>query len=178
MNYPFTVEGEALTNGRAPNILARISDTVAPITSSAFTIAQSSLANLSKDWLLIRFLASMYGANRFLQNSNNAACSINAIAAQLGVSHDIATTEYASVINRVTGEVSPGGNFTVNQEGILNDFKIRQKFGGFANLPADFDVSAALTPGYGKLIDYVLRDAAVALYKWKPYHGNCSSSSG
>ncbi|KAH6651456.1 hypothetical protein BKA67DRAFT_537333 [Truncatella angustata] len=177
LNYPFTVESEALTDGSAPNILARISDTVAPITSSAFTVAQSKVADSSEASLVVRFLASMYGANKFLRYSINAECSISAIAAQLGVSQDIAKTEYASVVDSFTGEVSPGGNFTVSEEGILNDFEIRQKFGGFANLAADFDVDEALTPGTGKLIDYALRDEAVALFLDSPYYGNCTCSN-
>ncbi|ETS74346.1 hypothetical protein PFICI_14212 [Pestalotiopsis fici W106-1] len=174
LTYPFTVEGEALPQGSAPNILARISDTVAPITSSAFTVGEANIEDPSESSLVVRFLAAMYGANQFLQNSANSACSIGAIEAQLGLSQDVATTEYASVVNSLTGEISPGGNFTVSQEGIMNDFAIRQKFGGFASLPANFDVDEALAPGPGKLIDYTLRDAAVALFLQNPYYSNCT----
>lgn len=175
LTYPFTAEGQALPEGSAPNILARISDTVAPITSSAFTVGQANIEDPDESSLVVRFLAAMYGANQFLQNSANAACSIGAIAAQLGVSQDVAATEYASVVNNLTGEVSPGGNFTVSQEGVRNDFTIRQEFGGFASLPANFDVDEALAPGPGKLIDYILRDAAVALFLQNPYFSNCTS---
>jgi hypothetical protein len=175
LTYPFTAEGQALPEGSAPNILARISDTVAPITSSAFTVGQANIEDPSESSLVVRFLAAMYGANQFLQDSANSVCSIGAIAAQLGVSQDVAATEYASVINNLTGEVSPGGNFTVSQEGVRNDFTIRQEFGGFASLPADFDVDEALAPGPGKLIDYTLRDAAVNLFLQNPYYSNCTS---
>ncbi|KAF7531916.1 hypothetical protein G7054_g8438 [Neopestalotiopsis clavispora] len=175
LTYPFTAEGQALPEGSAPNILARISDTVAPITSSAFTVGQANIEDPYESSLVVRFLAAMYGANQFLQKSANSACSIGAIAAQLGVSQDVATTEYASVVNNLTGEVSPGGNFTVSQEGVRNDFTIRQEFGGFASLPADFDADEALAPGPGKLIDYTLRDAAVALSLQNPYYSNCTS---
>ncbi|KAH8660196.1 hypothetical protein BX600DRAFT_513822 [Xylariales sp. PMI_506] len=176
LNYPFTVEGEALQSAGqgGPNILARVADVISPITSSAFTVRESSLSNATESALLTRFLASMYAANLFLLDPSNKACSISAIAAQLGVDTDVATTEYASVVNTTTGEVSPGGNFTVNQVGILNDVSVREQFGGFASVAADFDFAAALVPGSGQLIDYTIRDAAVALYELYPIKSNCT----
>lgn len=161
LNYPFTVESQALPAGQAPNILARVSDYIAPITSSAFTIRESSLADKVKSALLKRFIASMYAANRFLVNPANARCSVKAIAKQLGVSLDVARREYASVTNKVSGEVSPGGDFTFNEEGLLNDVMVRSTFGGFSSVSADFNFTEALQPGKGKLIDYSIRDAAV-----------------
>ncbi|KAG8156949.1 hypothetical protein KVR01_013171 [Diaporthe batatas] len=161
LNYPFTVESQALPAGQAPNILARVSDYIAPITSSAFTIRESSLSDKAKSALLQRFIASMYAANRFLVNPANARCSVKAIANQLGVGLDVAWKEYVSVTNPVSGEVSPGGNFTFNEEGLLNDVMVRSTFGGFSSVPAGFDFTQALQPGKGKLIDYSIRDAAV-----------------
>lgn len=176
LNYPFTVQGQALPEGQAPNILARVSDVVAPITSSAFTIRESSLSDPTKTELLTRFLASMYAANRFLLKPKNTNCAINAIATQLGISSDIAEAEYASVIDEMTGEVSPGGNFTVNREGIMNVVEVRKELGGFGGVAEDFDFAEALQPGPGKLIDYSVRDAAVALYASKPLISNCTIS--
>lgn len=161
LTYPFTVESQSLPAGQAPNVLARVSDYIAPITSSAFTIRQSSLSDKTKSALLTRFLASMYAANRYLLNPANAKCSVKAIASQLGVSSDVARKEYASVTNPVSGEISPGGNFTFNEEGLLNDVMVRSSFGGFSSLPDDFNFTEALQPGKGKLIDYTIRDAAV-----------------
>ena len=46
LTYPFTIEGSALPAGQAPNILARISDFVAPITSTAFNMTQLNGMNL------------------------------------------------------------------------------------------------------------------------------------
>jgi hypothetical protein len=103
----------------------------------------------------------MYAANRFLINPANARCSVGAIAKQLGVGLDVARKEYASVTNPLSGEVSPGGDFTFNKEGLLNDVMVRSSFGGFSSLPEDFNFSQALQPGKGKLIDYSIRDAAV-----------------
>lgn len=176
--YPLTIQGEALQGGIAPNILARISDYIAPITSSSFMVRESSLSNQTETSPLTRFVASMLAANRFLHEPRNANCSISAIAAQLGVSEDVAAQEYASVTNSVSGEVSPGGNFTVNLEGALNDVTVREDFDGFSGLPAGFDFANALDPGEGRLIDYSVRDAAVRLYEETKaaWSGNCSVS--
>lgn len=163
LTYPFTVESQSLPAGQAPNVLARVSDYIAPITSSAFTIRQSSLSDQAKSALLTRFLASMYAASRFLLNPANARCSVKAIAGQLGVSLDVAKKEYASATNALSGEISPGGNFMFNEEGLLNDVMVRSSFGGFSGVADDFNFTEALQPGTGKLIDYSIRDAAIAL---------------
>lgn len=174
LNYPFTVQGEALPSGQAPNILKRVSEVLAPITSSAFTVRESSLRDKTESGLLTRFLAAMYAANKLLLNTKAKPCAINAIAAQLKVSKAVASSEYASVVDAVTGEVSPGGDFTVNPTGIMNDVLVRQSFGGFGGVAAGFDFAAALVPGPGQLIDYSIRDAAVALYESRPVTGNCT----
>ncbi|QYS99921.1 NMT1 domain-containing protein [Trichoderma simmonsii] len=176
LTYPFAVEGDALAPGQAPNILARISDVVAPVTSSAFTIRQSSLSNKAENALLTRFMASMYAANKFLLNPKNKPCSIQALVKQLGVSQAVATQEYASATNLLSGEVSPPLNdFTVNPTGIMNDVDIRKQFGGFS-VPATFNFAKALVPGVGKLIDYSIKNAAVEQYKKHPLTGNCTQS--
>ncbi|KAL7965077.1 hypothetical protein HDV63DRAFT_398152 [Trichoderma sp. SZMC 28014] len=173
LTYPFTAEGEALPTGEAPNILARISDVIAPVTSSAFTIREPSLSNRTETALLTRFMTSMLAANRFLLNPKNKACSIQAIAQQLGVSQAIATQEYGSATNPISGEISPPLNdFTVNQTGIMNDVVIRSKFGGFT-VASGFNFTEALIPGHGKLIDYSVKNAAVAEYHRRPFKGNC-----
>ncbi|KAB5513291.1 hypothetical protein GE09DRAFT_981037 [Coniochaeta sp. 2T2.1] len=148
LNYPFTKQATGL------NTLARVSDVVTPITSSAFTVSRTSEpVTLS--------MAAMYAANMRAK-----ACSIRAIAAQLGVAISVAASEYASATGPLTGEVS-GGNFTVNPAGIMNDVLVRQELGGFV-VPAGFDFAGALVPGAGRLIDYSIRDAAVALYNQQP----------
>ncbi|KAK2603058.1 hypothetical protein N8I77_009542 [Diaporthe amygdali] len=166
LNYPFTVESQSLPAGEAPNVLARVSDYVAPITSSAFTVRESSLSNKTESALLARFLASMYAANRYLLNPANANCSVRAIAKQLGVSTDVAWQEYTSVTDPVSGEISPAGDFTFNMEGLLNDVMVRSSFGGFSSISDDFNFTEALQPGTGKLIDYSVRNAAVDLW-WR-----------
>jgi len=116
----------------------------------------------------------MYAANKFLLTKKFHKCSIKAIAAQLDVSHAVAKTEYQSVINKVSGEVSPGGDFTVNQVGIMNDVEVRQKAGGFS-VPAGFDFKAALKPGTGKLIDYSIRNKAVKKENKHPLSVTCDT---
>jgi hypothetical protein len=117
----------------------------------------------------------MYAANKFLLNPKNKACSIQAIAHQLGVSQAIATQEYISATNSVSGEISPPRNdFTVNQTGIMNDVVIRNKFGGFTVAPG-FNFTEALIPGTGKLIDYSIKNAAIAEHHKLHLSGNCTT---
>ena len=176
LTYPFTIEGESLPMGQAPVILERVSDLVVPITSTAFTISEPTLQNSTKVSLLTRFLAAMFGANQFLLDPNRKSCSIQAIASQDNLTTDVATQEYASAISNLTGEVSPGSNFTVNLEGITNVIDVRTDFDGFSGLPSDFNWTAALQAGPGNLIDYNVRDMAVQLFNESPYFGNCTLS--
>lgn len=165
LNYPFTVESQSLADEtQEPTILARISDYVAPITSSAFTVVESSVANATQAALLARFLASMHAANAFLLDPTTKDCAIAAIAAELDITTDVAAEEYASVTDSVSGEIAPDGWFEVNQEGIMNDVAVRLQFGGFSSLSSDFDFAAALEAGTGNLIDYAVLDAAKDVY--------------
>jgi hypothetical protein len=175
LTYPFTVEGEALPAGKAPNVLARVSDVISPVTSSSFITNTSFVTSATKKPLLTRFVASMYAANKRLLDPKYKPCAITAIQQQLNVTKAVATQEYASAINTLTGEVSPDGMFTVNPTGITNDVLVRQEFGGFASAPANFNFTQALIPGPGKLIDYSIRDAAVQSVAQHPLPGNCTS---
>lgn len=163
--YPFTAEGEVLAASQRPNVLAQVVDYVNPVSSSAFTVRESALNDCAESDLLVRFVSAMYAANLFLQDPSNEQCATSAIAKQLQVSTTVAQLEYTAATNSETGEVSPGGNFTVNQLGLLNVIAVREEFGGFSQLPSDFNFTAAITPGPGRLIDYAIRDAAVASLK-------------
>ncbi|KAI1629387.1 hypothetical protein EDD37DRAFT_49426 [Exophiala viscosa] len=161
--YPFTSESIVLPNATRPNILASISDFIEPITSSAFTIRTANLNNGTTRSLARTFTAAMYAANLYLADSDNKNASIGAIAKQLNVSTTAATSAYKSATDSITGETSsPGGNFTVNRQGILNIIDVRSQFGGFNSTPAHFNFAEAILPGTGKLIDYSLRDEALA----------------
>ncbi|PQE07750.1 pe_pgrs family protein [Rutstroemia sp. NJR-2017a BVV2] len=173
--YPFTAEGQVLPSGQAPNILAAVSQFVSPISSSAFTTSQAALSDPAKVDKLTRFMAAMYAANLYLFQNGNQHCSIAAIQAVLGVSKDVAKLEYAAATDSVTGEVSTNGNFTVNQNGLLNVINVRSQFNGFSNLASSYDFVSAIVPGVGKLIDYTIRDAAVAALKSSLLQTKCKN---
>lgn len=161
-----------LAASRKPNVLEDVSAVVNPISSSAFTTRESALSNGEKTNLLTRFISAMYAANLFLQNPKNKACATSAIAKQLQVTDEVAELEYTAATNSDTGEVS-GGNFTVNEQGLMNVIAVREEFGGFSGLPVDFNFTAAIVPGTGKLIDYSIRDAAVKALKDNLLHTEC-----
>lgn len=173
LTYPFTAYGEALPDGKALNILARISDFIAPYTSDAFTIAEDALTNTTVRNITTRFIAAMHDANTYLASTNPHAqnCSIKALAAQYNISTALAQTEYAAATNPLSGEVTTGqmGNFTVDRIGLLNVIDIRNQFAGFGSVPKGFDFVEAIKPGTGKLIDYSILEAALAISKkFKP----------
>lgn len=162
LTYPFTAYGEVLPVAQKPNILARVSTFEIPISSSAFTVAQSALSDCDKSDLLVRFLSAMYAANLYLADFQNKECATKAIENQLNITSATAALEYIAATNLTTGEISPDKKFTVNQVGLNNIIAVREEFGGFS-VPSDFDFTAATTPGTGKLIDYSLRDKAVLM---------------
>ena len=104
----------------------------------------------------------MYAANLYLNNPSNQNCSTQAIQAQLNVTTATAALEYAAATNATSGEVSPDGKFSVNQEGLSNIIAVREEFGGFS-VGSDFNFTAATEPGSEKLINYSLRDRAVEI---------------
>ncbi|RDW63713.1 hypothetical protein BP6252_11258 [Coleophoma cylindrospora] len=165
LTYPFTAEGEGLSSAKRPNVLARISDFVNPVSSTALTVSQSSIGNSNKTNIITRFVAAMYAANLYLQDPTKKNCTLKAISRQLNVSSTVAQLEYTAATNNSSGEVGVGGNFTVNLQGALNIIGVRKKFGGFSSLSPDFDFTSALVPGHGKLIDYSIRDAAIKILK-------------
>ena len=165
LTYPFTAEGSILVASQRPNILAWVSDFIAPFSSSAFTVRQAALSDSAKTDILNRFLASFYAANQYLADPAHVNYSVNAIARQLNISRDVAALEYQAATNPISGEVSPGSNFTVNRQGLLNVIDVRSQFGGFSGVPVEFNFAEAIIPGPGKLVDYSVRDAAIALVK-------------
>lgn len=163
--YPFTAEGKVLDASEKPNILATVSEFVNPVSSSAFTTSQAALSDPTQVDKLTRFISAMYAANLYLLNSTNQACTTSAIANQLGVTAEVAALEYTSATSSSSGEISVGNNFTVSSTGLINVIDVRQEFGGFSSLSSSYDFMDAIAPGTGKLIDYTIRDAAVAALK-------------
>jgi hypothetical protein len=171
--YPFTAMGEVLPLQQRPNILARVSDIVGPISSSAFTVSETALNNCSKSDLMGRFIGAMYTASIILLDPSKKTCSIQAIQNQLNVTTNTALLEYAAAINPIYGEISPDRKFTVNQAGLNTIIAVREKFGGFASLPPTFNFSLATTPGTGNLIDYSIRDKVVASLNYELLNSVC-----
>jgi hypothetical protein len=165
LTYPFTGfanAAELVDVHENPTILARISDFILPVSSTALTVSSASLANTTQRALITRVLASMYAANKFLAEPNNQACSVSAISKELNVTSAVALGEYLAATDAATGETSAGqGIFEVDRQGLLNVIDVRAQFGGFANLPVGFDFVAGISPGVGQLIDYSVRDQVV-----------------
>jgi hypothetical protein len=126
-------------------------------------VREAALSDPAKRALLVRFLAASHQANLFLAAPANRACATRAIGAQLGVSAATAASEYAAATDPLTGEVGPPAAFNVSRQGLLNVIDVRGQFGGFAGAGDGFDFADAIVPGAGKLIDYQLRDEAVAV---------------
>lgn len=164
LTYPFTSEASVVSGSQRPNILAKVSDFIQPFTSSAFTVRNEALNDTTGTGreIIRTFMAAMYSANLFLANPAYQNCSIAAIATQLNVSSTAAAAAYGSATDSFTGETSsPGGNFTVDRQGLLNVIDVRSQFDGFSTVPAGFNYAEAILPGPGKLIDYSVRDEAL-----------------
>jgi hypothetical protein len=114
----------------------------------------------------------MYAANLYLNNVHNKNCTLKAIQNQLNITSTTALLEYAAATNLVSGEISPGKNFTVSQAGLENIIAVREEFGGFS-VASNFSFAAAIAPGTGQLIDYSIRDKAVAALKRKLLYTKC-----
>lgn len=126
----------------------------------------------AKAALLTKFLTAMLEANIYLADPKRKACVIGAIAAQLNISRSVARAEYAAATDPVTGEVAQD-TFEVSRQGLLNVIDLRAQFGGFAGTGAAFDFVDAITPGLGKLVDYTLRDRALAAFEKVKVPGKC-----
>ncbi|KAK4909039.1 hypothetical protein LTR49_022138 [Elasticomyces elasticus] len=162
LTYPFTSEARDAPEAQRPIVLASVSDFIQPFTSSAFTVREDALEDIAQRALIRTFMAAMYSANQYLATPARQGCSIEAIQDQLKVSITVAKSAYLSATDPLTGETSPGGNFTVNRQGLQNVIDVRSQFGGFASVPAGFNFDKAIVPGLGKLIDYSARDEALA----------------
>lgn len=172
LTYPYTemALSQSQSQGWPINILARASDYVQPFVSNAFTAAQGSIRNgtASRDeivrFVAAMYVAKMYVANLFLLDAENEACVSAALQKQLNVSATVAGAEYKAATDLISGETGSATNFTFNRQGLLNVLDFRCQSDGFAaiNNGESFNVINALGPGTGKLIDYSVRDEAVA----------------
>ncbi|KAH6652070.1 hypothetical protein BKA67DRAFT_593694 [Truncatella angustata] len=167
LTYPFTEFARALPSGQRPTILARVSDFIQPFSSSAITVAEASLSDTSKRDTLKRFWAALYAASTYLATPENQDCAVKAIGKQLNVTSSVAQAEYAAATDATSGEsISVAGGFNVSRQGLLNVIDVRGQFGGFASIAKErgFDFVEAIEPGVGKMIDYSVKDEALAAY--------------
>ncbi|KAH8075861.1 hypothetical protein BXZ70DRAFT_1054419, partial [Cristinia sonorae] len=167
LTFPFSKPVHTLSTAASPPlpILARISDFVAPFFSNALTIRSDNAdpsSNPSSP--LVRTVAALLAANRFLANPSNRECAVRAIAKDNGISHALAEQEYVSATNPVSGETGQV-DFDTSRLGLLNVIDIRMLAGGFAQVGKEFDFVSAIEPGPGLLLDLRVRDAALKLVK-------------
>jgi len=172
LEYPFTQQATALSPPTP--ILARISDFVAPFLSSALTIRSES-ADPSSNPTLVRGVAALLGANRFLADPANRECAVRAIAKENQMSHTLAEAEYVAATNPVSGEISQV-NFEPSSLGLLNVIDVRMLMDGFTQVDPSFDFVEAIQPGPGLLLDLRVRDAALGVVK-EIKSGSCPIAS-
>ncbi|KAK6415769.1 hypothetical protein LTR95_017543, partial [Oleoguttula sp. CCFEE 5521] len=121
LTYPFTSEARDAYEPQRPIILASVADFIQPFTSSAFTVREAALQNGTQRAIVRTFMTAMYSANQYLATPARQGCSIEAIKNQLNVSITVAKSAYLAATNSLTGETSsPGANFAVNRQGLLN----------------------------------------------------------
>ncbi|CAG8962270.1 hypothetical protein HYFRA_00005325 [Hymenoscyphus fraxineus] len=167
LTYPFTQFIQALPLSERPTILARVSDVIQPLSSSAITVAESSLSNDLKRDVLIRFFAALYAANKYLARPENKNCATRAIQRQLNVTEEVAKGEYAAATDPISGEsINSATNFNVSRQGLLNVIDVRAQFGGLSGIAngEGFDYVQAIEPGIGRMIDYSVRNEAIRTY--------------
>jgi len=161
LTYPFT----ALASATSPPlpILARVSDFVAPFFSTAITIRTSDAdPSTNPSSPVIRFVAAVLGASRFLSDPSNQACATRAIVIENDFIDAVAAAEYTAALDPVSGETSQV-DFAPSQLGLLNVIDVRMLSAGFVQAGPSFDFVEAIVPGDGMLLDLRVRDAALQL---------------
>ncbi|KAI1839980.1 hypothetical protein JX266_013809 [Neoarthrinium moseri] len=167
LTYPFTQLAQGLLPGERPIILARASDFIEPLSSTAITVAESSLSNGPKRNIIKRFVAALYASGSYLAATENEDCAVQAIMEQLNVTREVAQLEYVAATSPISGEsTNPESNLNVSKQGLWNVIDVRSQFGGFATIAngEGFDFVEATQPGVGNMIDYSLRDDVLRTY--------------
>ncbi|KAF4547891.1 Hypothetical protein D9617_34g040710 [Elsinoe fawcettii] len=164
LTWPFSAYADALPAAQRLNVLTRVSDLIAPYTSTCVTASGPGLANPVTRDKIVRFTAALLDANRFLASSDkrDQECARKVITRFLNVTEAVGRAEYEAITDEVTGEITRGqkGNLTVDQVGTVNVINERLEFGAFPNVTRGFDFVEAIRPGRGKVVDdSVLREA-------------------
>lgn len=123
INYPFAAQL------RAPvEVLARAEDYFYPYQGGAFTVRHDYSA--SHPDTIIRFLRAIIDGGEFARRRQNRETVVAHIAAELGVSNEIAGRELDASLDRQTGE-NPRAK--IDKQALIGTIELRQEFGGFTS---------------------------------------------
>jgi ABC-type nitrate/sulfonate/bicarbonate transport system substrate-binding protein len=121
INYPFAAQL------RAPvEVLARAEDYVFPYQGGAFTVRHEYSA--SHPETITSFLRAIIAGGDFARRPENRAAVLAHIAAELGVSAEIAARELDASLDPDTGE-NPLAR--LDKQALIGTIELRQEFGGF-----------------------------------------------
>ncbi|MDF5732928.1 MAG: ABC transporter substrate-binding protein, partial [Rhizonema sp. PD38] len=158
LTYPFTVISASQTANI--NVLARFSDYVAPYQARVLATT-SDYADTSPD-TITAFLRAYIKAGQFVANPRNRTVVIADIAADLGVSSDVAATELDAALSHKSGEIL---NAQIDEQGLINTINLRQEFGGFNT---SVDSALVAKPGGGLYDDKYWLSAINSLFAKSP----------
>ncbi|MDQ1558119.1 MAG: hypothetical protein QOD32_1179 [Pyrinomonadaceae bacterium] len=121
INYPFAAQlHEPVT------VLARAEDYVFPYQGGAFAVRHDYSA--SHPDTITHFLRAMIDGGEFARRPRNRALVIGYIAAELGVTNDIAERELSASLDRQTGE---NHKAKIDKQALIGTIELRQEFNGF-----------------------------------------------
>ena len=127
INYPFAAQL------REPVVaLARAEDYVFPYQGGAFAVRHDYSA--SHPDTIVSFLRAIIDGGRFARQRRNRETVVAHIAAELGVSTEIAERELDASLDPGTGE---NRNARMDKQALTGTIELRQEFGGFTTPPGD-----------------------------------------
>lgn len=121
INYPFTAQLHAPVT-----ILAQAEDYVFPYQGGAFTVRHGYSASYPDT--ITKFLRAMINGGEFARKNQNRATVVSHIAAELGVSLEIAAAELDASIDHQTGE---NHKAKIDKQNLIGTIELRQEFNGF-----------------------------------------------
>lgn len=129
INYPFAAQL------RQPvSVLARAEEYVFPYQGGAFAVRHDYSA--SHPDTITRFLRAIIDGGEFARRPQNRATVVAHIAAELGVSAEIAERELDASLDRRTGE---NHKAKLDRQALLGTIELRQQFGGFTTPLGDLN---------------------------------------
>jgi hypothetical protein len=143
--------------------IAALRDFVAPIMGNVVAVKPATLTNATKVSHLQNFLKGMMIGQKFFKNPANSAAVIDSLAVALAsqrVTPESAVGMYEQLSYGIDGTNQITDGLDIPQLANLNVAYIRQRFNGFPTQYPDF--SPLLTTGPDGLVDYTIRDSALA----------------